>query len=77
MVFIYSYESGVLEDPAAVPPVGIYKMTRDLQQTEDYPSTIDINFEKGNEAAYHVTRSRRRKLYSLWSHLVFPHAKAL
>lgn len=37
----------MLEDPAAVPPAGIYKMTRDLQQTEDYPSIIDINFEKG------------------------------
>lgn len=42
-----SYESGVLEDPSAIPPKGIYKMTRDLQQTEDYPSIIDINFEKG------------------------------
>ncbi|KAI8429637.1 hypothetical protein MSG28_000223 [Choristoneura fumiferana] len=42
-----NYESGVLEDPAAIPPNGIYKMTRDLQQTEDYPVTIDISFEKG------------------------------
>lgn len=42
-----SYESGVLEDPAAIPPGGIYKMTRDLKQAEDYPSVIDINFEKG------------------------------
>ncbi|KAI8429639.1 hypothetical protein MSG28_000223 [Choristoneura fumiferana] len=40
-----SYESGVLEDPAAIPPNGIYKMTRDLQQTEDYPVTIDISLE--------------------------------
>ncbi|XP_061715509.1 argininosuccinate synthase [Cydia pomonella] len=42
-----SYESGVLEDPSAIPPNGIYKMTRDLQQTEDYPCNIDISFDKG------------------------------
>lgn len=44
---IFSYESGVLEDPAVVPPSGIYKMTRDLSETDDYPSTIDVSFEKG------------------------------
>ncbi|CAH0722336.1 unnamed protein product, partial [Brenthis ino] len=42
-----SYESGVLEDPAEIPPSGIYKMTRDLQQTDDYPCTIDVTFKKG------------------------------
>ncbi|XP_013167079.1 PREDICTED: argininosuccinate synthase [Papilio xuthus] len=42
-----SYESGVLEDPGVVAPSGIYKMTRDLNRTEDYPSTIDIIFDKG------------------------------
>ncbi|KPJ06692.1 Argininosuccinate synthase [Papilio machaon] len=42
-----SYESGVLEDPGVVAPSGIYKMTRDLNKTEDYPSTIDIVFDKG------------------------------
>lgn len=44
----FSYESGVLEDPGVVPPNGIYKMTRDLQSSEDYASTIDIVFKKGN-----------------------------
>lgn len=47
LYFYNSYESGVLEDPAAVPPGGIYKMTRDLASAEDYPTVIDINFEKG------------------------------
>lgn len=46
-VFFNSYESGVLEDPSTVPPQGIYKMTRDMQTTEDYPCTIDIHFDKG------------------------------
>lgn len=47
LLFSLSYESGVLEDPAAIPPGGIYKMTRDLKEAEEYPSVIDINFEKG------------------------------
>ncbi|XP_013144594.1 PREDICTED: argininosuccinate synthase [Papilio polytes] len=42
-----SYESGVLEDPGVAASSGIYKMTRDLNKTEDYPSTIDIVFDKG------------------------------
>ncbi|CAK1599523.1 unnamed protein product [Parnassius mnemosyne] len=42
-----SYESGILEDPGAAAPSGIYKMTRDLHLTEDYPSKIDIVFKRG------------------------------
>ncbi|KAL0850413.1 hypothetical protein ABMA28_012226 [Loxostege sticticalis] len=57
-----SYESGVLEDPAAVPPAGIYKMTRDLQHTEDYASVIDINFEKGLPVSVKIPSGHEKAL---------------
>ncbi|KAI5642429.1 arginosuccinate synthase domain-containing protein [Phthorimaea operculella] len=57
-----SYESGVLEDPAAIPPNGIYKMTRDLKQTEDYPSVIDVNFEKGVPISVQIPSGHEKAL---------------
>ncbi|XP_028177708.1 argininosuccinate synthase [Ostrinia furnacalis] len=57
-----SYESGVLEDPSAAPPPGIYKMTRDLQQTEDYPSVIDINFENGLPVSVRIPSGHEKAL---------------
>ncbi|XP_049885895.1 argininosuccinate synthase [Pectinophora gossypiella] len=58
-----SYESGVLEDPATIPPNGIYKMTRDLQHTDDYPSTIDINFEKGVPVSAKIPSGQEKALF--------------
>ncbi|CAG9575599.1 unnamed protein product [Danaus chrysippus] len=57
-----SYESGVLEDPAAEPPSGIYKMTRDLKQAEDYPSTMDITFEKGLPVSVKIPSGQEKAL---------------
>ncbi|KAJ2946579.1 hypothetical protein O0L34_g12632 [Tuta absoluta] len=57
-----SYESGVLEDPAAIPPNGIYKMTRDLKQAEDYPSVIDVNFEKGIPISVQIPSGHEKAL---------------
>ena len=57
-----SYESGVLEDPAAVPPNGIYKMTRNLQDTDDYPSVFDINFEKGLPISVRIPSGHEKAL---------------
>ncbi|XP_038209496.1 argininosuccinate synthase [Zerene cesonia] len=57
-----SYESGVLEDPATIPPNGIYKMTRDLQQAEDYPSVIDITFEKGLPVSITIPSGQEKAL---------------
>ncbi|KAG6439573.1 hypothetical protein O3G_MSEX000888, partial [Manduca sexta] len=57
-----SYESGVLEDPAAIPPNGIYKMTRDLQHAEDYPIVIDINFEKGLPISIRIPSGQEKAL---------------
>ncbi|CAG4925954.1 unnamed protein product [Colias eurytheme] len=58
-----SYESGVLEDPAAIPPKGIYKMTRDLQQAEDYPSVIDITFDKGLPVSINIPSGQQKALF--------------
>ncbi|RVE43214.1 hypothetical protein evm_012131 [Chilo suppressalis] len=57
-----SYESGFLEDPAAIPPAKIYKMTRDLPQTEDYPCVIDINFEKGLPVSVQIPSGHEKAL---------------
>lgn len=57
-----SYESGILEDPAAIPVSGIYKMTRDLQNTEGYPSTIDVNFEKGLPVSVRIPSGHEKSL---------------
>lgn len=57
-----SYESGVLEDPSAIPPPGIFKMTRDLNETEDYPSVIDINFEKGLPVSVRIPSGHEKAL---------------
>ncbi|KAJ8734619.1 hypothetical protein PYW08_013869 [Mythimna loreyi] len=57
-----SYESGVLEDPGAIPPNGIFKITRDLRQAEDYPSAIDINFEKGLPVSVRIPSGHEKSL---------------
>ncbi|CAH4015726.1 argininosuccinate synthase [Pieris brassicae] len=57
-----SYESGVLEDPGAIPPKGIYKMTRDLQETDDYPTIIDITFEKGLPVTINIPSGHEKSL---------------
>ncbi|XP_013183422.2 argininosuccinate synthase [Amyelois transitella] len=57
-----SYESGVLEDPASIPPKGIYKMTRDLQDAEDYPTTVDINFVKGFPNSIRIPSGQEKPL---------------
>ncbi|RXG60715.1 Argininosuccinate synthase [Armadillidium vulgare] len=42
-----SYESGVLENPACIPPSGIYEMTNDPEDAPNKPAFITIHFEKG------------------------------
>jgi hypothetical protein len=68
----------VLEDPAAIPPNGIYKMTRDLNRTEDYPIVIDINFKNGEFLTSHITlipnaRSRQKHLPKVQFCFIFIH----
>lgn len=40
-----SYEAGMLEDPAAVPPKDMFKLTRALEDTPDEPTDLVIHFE--------------------------------
>lgn len=46
-----SYEGGVLEDPWAPPPPGMFSMTRDPQDAPDRPREITIAFQEGSPAA--------------------------
>ena len=43
-----SYEGGVLEDPWAGPPPGMFSMTTDPEDAPDQPETVVIGFEEGN-----------------------------
>jgi argininosuccinate synthase len=42
-----SFEGGVLEDPWAPPPAGMFRMTVDPQAAPDEPTTVVVGFEKG------------------------------
>lgn len=47
-----SYESGILEDPAAEPPAGIYQMTVDPEKASDTKDSIVISFKGGRILRY-------------------------
>jgi argininosuccinate synthase len=40
-----SYEAGLLEDPRAVPPKDMFKLTRSLEDTPDEPTDLTIHYE--------------------------------
>jgi argininosuccinate synthase len=42
-----SYEGGVLEDPWASPPEGMFRMTTDPESAPDQPEVVTVRFEKG------------------------------
>jgi argininosuccinate synthase len=44
---VYSYESGVLEDPAKPAPDEIFQMTLHPQHALETPCKLQINFEHG------------------------------
>lgn len=46
-LFHVSYEGGVLEDPWAAPPKGMFRMTTDLEDTPDEPREVVVGFESG------------------------------
>jgi argininosuccinate synthase len=46
-MYVYSYESGVLENPAEPAPEGIFHLTADPQHAPEKPCKLQINFEKG------------------------------
>ena len=47
-LFHISYEGGVLEDPWAGPPKGMFRMTTDPEDAPDEPQEIVIGLESGN-----------------------------
>ncbi len=50
-LFHISYEGGVLEDPWAQPPAGMWKLTVDPEQAPDAPQVVTVAFEHGNPVA--------------------------
>ncbi len=40
-----SYEAGLLEDPAAIPPEDMFKLTRSLEDAPDDPTDLKLHFE--------------------------------
>ena len=42
-----SFESGILEDPALIPPPGIFQMTVDPEKAAETKDQIVISFEQG------------------------------
>lgn len=42
-----SYESGILEDPAAAPPSGLFQLTVDPEKAPDTADVISVYFERG------------------------------
>jgi argininosuccinate synthase len=46
-----SYEGGVLEDPWAAPPAGMYRMTVDPEEAPDEPERVAIRFRRGTPVA--------------------------
>ena len=45
-----SFESGVLEDPWAEPPVGMHRLTVDPERAPHVPVHVEIGFERGTPA---------------------------
>ncbi|HUF78776.1 MAG TPA: argininosuccinate synthase [Thermoanaerobaculia bacterium] len=46
-----SYEGGVLEDPWAAPPAGMYRMTADPEAAPDEPERVTVAFRRGRPVA--------------------------
>ncbi len=47
LYFIFSYESGILEDPANPGPDDLYQMTKDPKTAPDKPEELEITFKIG------------------------------
>lgn len=51
-----SYEGGVLEDPWAAPPSGMFRMTTDPELAPDEPEEVTVTFESGSPVAIDGTK---------------------
>ncbi len=50
-----SYEGGMLEDPWAAPPPGMFRMTTDPELAPDEPEEVIVSFENGSPVAVNDT----------------------
>ncbi len=50
-LFHISYEGGVLEDPWAEPPAGMWRLTVDPEAAPDTPRVVEVAFEAGTPVA--------------------------
>ncbi len=50
-LFHISYEGGVLEDPWAEPPAGMWRLTVDPEAAPDQPQVVEVAFEGGTPVA--------------------------
>lgn len=63
-LFHISYEGGVLEDPWAAPPAGMWKLTRDPEDAPDEPQVVEVDFENGDPVAIDGRRLAPAQLLS-------------
>jgi argininosuccinate synthase len=55
-LFHISYEGGILEDPWAAPPKGMWRLTVDPEEAPDQPEVVEVDFEAGNPVAINGLR---------------------
>jgi argininosuccinate synthase len=61
-LFHISYEGGVLEDPWAAPPKGMWKLTRDPEEAPDEAQVVEVEYERGDPVAIDGVRSAPAEL---------------
>jgi len=55
-LFHISYEGGILEDPWAAPPKGMWRLTVDPEEAPDQPEVVEVDFKAGNPVAINGSR---------------------
>src|SRR5690606_8971244 len=55
-LFHISFEGGILEDPWAAPPKGMWQRTVDPEDAPDEPEIVEVEFEAGNPVALNGER---------------------
>jgi argininosuccinate synthase len=69
-----SYEGGILEDPAAVPPEDMFQTTVDPARAPDEPALVEIGFEHGLPIAVNGARGGPAELVAALNALAGAHA---
>jgi argininosuccinate synthase len=69
-----SYEGGILEDPAAVPPEDMFQTTADPATAPDEPAFVEIEFEHGLPIAVNGARRGPAELVAALNALAGAHA---